>query len=618
MRAPSLPIVVHDPYFSLWCRHDHPAADELCHWTGAEMALRGHVEIEGVSYGFLGYTRERKWQLTAQRYDSSSTTFCFCLPKRPDVMLDVVFTSPLLPTDIELAARPVSFLTATLRGAWGKMRITADDSLVLDKPGQKPTLAQALQVPGMTAARLGAVEQVPVNRSGDDLRCDWGHLWLATGEAGAEVCADSQDQRGRLTLEVPLAEGEAVQVMLAYDDGVCLEYFGHHCRPWWNRDGLGMESLLCESWQDRGAVFAKLAEYDADLVKQATDEGGEALCDILRLAVRQVMGAHKLAADAEGELLFVSKENFSNGCAATVDVSYPAIPMLCRDNPDLIWGLMRPVIKYATGGDWPYDFAPHDVGQYPLLNGQVYGENKMEYQMPVEECGNMLLMAAAAVHYGADPAFLQPYQGLFETWVGFLLENGEDPGNQLCTDDFAGHLAHNCNLSVKAILGVAAYALLCQKVWDCPTDAMERARGMAKSWVARATKPDGTTRLTFDRDEGFSLKYNMVWDELLGFGLFPDTVRAGEAVAYRDNLLGYGVPLDNRSDYTKSDWLLWAGRLVRGADPALEKDMIHALWRAWDETADRVPLTDWYDCLTAKQWGFQNRTVQGGLFIALL
>ena len=44
---------------------------------------------------------------------------------------------------------------------------------------------------------------------------------------------------------------------------------------------------------------------------------------------------------------FVSKECHSNGCAATVDVSYPSIPLFLLYNPELVRGMMRPVFKFA-------------------------------------------------------------------------------------------------------------------------------------------------------------------------------------------------------------------------------------------------------------------------------
>ena len=78
----------------------------------------------------------------------------------------------------------------------------------------------------------------------------------------------------------------------------------------------------------------------------------------------------------------------------------------------------------------------------------------------------------------------------------------------------------------------------------------------------------------------------------------------------------YGLPLDNRSTYTKSDWLMWTAAMA----PEEEQFdvLVGSLWKAYNVSESRVPMTDWYYTNTAKQTGFQNRTVQGGLFIKLL
>jgi hypothetical protein len=232
--------------------------------------------------------------------------------------------------------------------------------------------------------------------------------------------------------------------------------------------------------------------------------------------------------------------------------------------------------------------------------------------MPVEEAGNMLLCLAAVKKYsGGDQTLFDENKELMKQWVDYLVEFGYDPSNQLCTDDFAGHLARNCNLSLKAILGIAAYAEL-----SGDTTYMEIAKKYAKQWEIDAKADHEGTRLTFDGADTWSLKYNIVWDNLLGYKLFSDEVKKNEIKVYLSKMNRYGVPLDNRSDYTKIDWLMWSTCIWD--DKAYFDAVCESMVNMINETLDRVPLTDWYYTSTADYRAFRNRSVVGGLFINLL
>jgi hypothetical protein len=291
--------------------------------------------------------------------------------------------------------------------------------------------------------------------------------------------------------------------------------------------------------------------------------------------------------------------------------------------------MMRPVYKYARTEEWVFDFAPHDVGRYPILNGQVYGNNKIEKQMPVEECGNMLVMELAVAVALKDASFAAEHMDLLDKWVQYLIDNGRDPANQLCTDDFAGHLAHNCNLSLKAIMGIAGYGILKGMLGDkrAKRKYLALARDMAIDWEKRASNGDGSYRLAFDKPGTFSMKYNIVWDKLLGTEIMSRTVIESEVASYRRHTDRYGLPLDNRMPYTKSDWLIWTATLTSDRDTF--EEMIEPMWHAFNSTENRVPMTDWYYTINARhkdyfsntdqvEKSFRNRTVVGGYFIKLL
>ena len=232
--------------------------------------------------------------------------------------------------------------------------------------------------------------------------------------------------------------------------------------------------------------------------------------------------------------------------------------------------------------------------------------------MPIEECGNAILVIAACVKADGERSIAEKNRDLLTMWADYLAENGYDPANQLCTDDFAGHLAHNCNLSVKAIVALAAYAQL----FDAPKYA-QIAKDMASRWMKDAKKQNGKGwRLTFDNEDTWSMKYNIIWDRLLGLGLFDEIVSLEEQAVYAEKMNRYGVPLDSRSDYTKLDWMAWTTVMAENAEYT---DLVYrAIAAMICDAPERVPVTDWYFTSTAHQRGFQARSVVGGFFINLL
>ena len=203
-------------------------------------------------------------------------------------------------------------------------------------------------------------------------------------------------------------------------------------------------------------------------------------------------------------------------------------------------------------------------------------------------------------------------------WANYLVENGLNPDNQLCTDDFAGHFAHNTNLSIKAIMGIASYGKLADMLGkkDIAEKYTAQAKEMAGKWVEMANDGDHF-RLTFDQPGTWSQKYNLVWDKILGFNIFDPAVAQKEIAYYLTKQNTYGLPLDNRKTYTKSDWIMWTATLGQRSRKHFQK-FIDPLHKCFNESPTRVPMTDWYETTDAKQVGFQARSVVAGYFMKML
>ena len=194
---------------------------------------------------------------------------------------------------------------------------------------------------------------------------------------------------------------------------------------------------------------------------------------------------------------------------------------------------------------------------------------------------------------------------------------GQDPENQLCTDDFAGHWAHNANLSVKAIMGIAGYSEMAKMLGfnDIADKYATIAKKMAVKWEEMANEGDHY-RLAFDREDTWSQKYNMIWDKMWGLNLFPNNVIDKEINYYLTKQNPYGLPLDSRKDYTKSDWIMWTAAM--SSDQATFEKFVDPLYKYINETVSRVPVSDWYDTKTAQMTGFKARSVIGGHWMKVL
>ena len=650
LRAPAVPLITVDPFFSVWSTADKLTDKPTTHWTDrsspiarTDYPVEGHrpnsmlglVTVDGVTYRFMGVSDHPVIKQTDLDIDALSTTYTF---QTDDVTVVASFLAPMLPNDLELISRPVNYLKLSYSARDGKSHdvsfsVSVSEEICLNLAGDSPVVTEdvAFEIPCM---RMGNSVQNVLNRSGDDHRIDWGYFYLAVKGNGAAVTSESVDYyraakprteavKATLTSLTAKAEGETL-ILFAYDDIKSIRYFGNDLPSYWNKDGQTITEAMSKALASYTKLAKKCKEFSERLYLDAIKAGGEKYADILSLAFRQVFAAHKLAVDTDGELIWVSKECFSNGCAVTVDVSYPSIPIFIHYNPELVKAMMRPIFKYAAMPEWQYDFAPHDVGRYPIVEGQVYGLDKetgilkYEKQMPVEECGNMLVMAAATCVAQGNTSFVRDHIEILEQWAQYLIKYGQDPENQLCTDDFAGHLAHNCNLSLKAIVGLAGLSIIFTMLGAKrkAKEYMKKAEDMADIWSVTADNGDGSYKLAFDRPGTFSMKYNAVWDKLFGTNLFAPELIRSEVLSNFSHFGPYGMPLDNRSLYTKSDWLVWTATMCANDDEF--RAYIEPLWKAYHYSPTRVPLTDWYDTHTGLMIGFQHRTVQGGLFIKLM
>jgi hypothetical protein len=652
LRPPAVPLVACDPYFSIWSPTEKLAGAASMHWTGKRQPLTSLARIDGKSYRLLG----------AEPTDlpSLEQTSLEVLPTRtiatyegPGVRIQLTFTTPALPDDLLILSRPVTYLTWDTRsidGAKHQVAVYFDSSTLpaVNLPEQKVSWSRE-PLAGLVTLRAGSIDQPILQKRGDDLRIDWGYLYVAAvsssgpsaliapAATGRGLFASEGRLEGDDTASVPTPAGRAPVLavsfdlgmvgqqpvsrwlMYAYDDLYSIQYFKKNLRPYWRKNGWEAAELLKASADEYATLHSRCQKLDEELMADLTRLGGMKYARTIGLAYRQTFAGCKIVADAAGAPLIFPKENFSNGCIGTVDVIYPMAPQFLLFGPTLTKAILVSNLDYAASPRWKWPFAPHDLGTYPLANGQVYGggERTEENQMPVEETGNMLILLAALAKIEGNADFAGKYWPVLRKWAEYHKAKGFDPENQLCTDDFAGHLAHNVNLSAKAIIALGAYGQLCRLRGEEKTAAEYHrlAQSLAKQWVREGDDGDHS-RLAFDRKNTWSQKYNLVWDRILGLDLFPDAVLDKEMAFYRKHQGRYGLPLDNRATYTKIDWTVWTACLT--GNRADFDALIDPVYKFLSTTPDRVPLTDWYQTHTARRVGFTARPVVGGLLLRAL
>jgi hypothetical protein len=653
-RPPAVPLIASSPYFSVWSMADRLTDDVPRHWTGTPQSLSSLVRIDGKPYRIMGTDPEgipameqRKVQVLPTR-----TVYEF---EAGGIGITLTFMTPALPSDLDVMSRPVTYATWTVQSKDGmdhavSLYFDASGELAVDTSTQE-VVASRLRFGGVTALRVGSEQQPILQKTGDWLRIDWGYLYV-TAPAGAgtdQVITTWREARSGFAetgsipaddVETPAPAGESRRdgptlayrfdlgkvglspvsryVVLAYDERYSVQYLDRWLRPYWRRKITSIASLLEDSMRDYESLTARCRQFDQELMADLGRVGGENYAVLAALAYRESFAAQGLAEDYDGTPLSFPKENSSCGAVSTVDVIYPAVPILLLFNTTLLKASLTPLLTFAETYHWPYPFAPQYLGYYPRANGPAeVADRPVETRMPVEESANMILMAAAIAKADGNADYAAKYWPLFSKWAQYLEEKGLDPERQLVTDDFTGLLAHNVNLSLKAISALGAYAALCEMLGKKAEAASYRkvAQQYAQEWQHMAADGDHS-RLAFDQPNTWSQKYNLIWDKLLGLNLFPPEVARAEIAFYKTKQNAYGLPLDFRAQYTKLDWLLWTATL--SDNPADFEAFVSPAYKFANETPDRVPLTDFYETDTGKHREFQARSVVGGIFIKML
>lgn len=655
-RPPAVPLIVFDPFMSIWSMSDHLYDDFPKFWCGSIKALVGAIRIDGKPYRFMGPSpgvpTENVIPQKSVRVEPTQTYYTF---QTSEITLNVIFSTMTIPTDLDLLSQPISYITFEVSSNDGKQHQV---ELYYDQTAEIAISNTSEQV---TWNRYSATKEGPeyimyvgtttqkiLGKSGDCDSINWGYSYLAvqpiddnddvqTVISGSVSTRTKFIQTGKIptqddmrkprpanddwpvlavswSFKVSPSQTQSRYVIFGYDDIASINYFGQLLPPYWRKNGQTIQDVLKTATKDYSKRMALLKKYDSDLLANLTAAASPEYATIASLSFRQTFGGCKLVWNEKTNTpWYFMKEISSDGDIQTVDVIFPASPLFFYTNPYLMELSLIPLLAYAnneTSIQYNLSWAPHHLGIYPIANIRPQDQE----QMPVEETGNLLMMIAALVSFSKSQ--VKDYQSLIFPKYDSLIKS--DPGDQLCTDDFLGPSPHNVNLALKGIVGLECYARLCQ-LMGRTVDAAKYL-GFAKIyeeyWMKNANDGDHS-RLQYDLPNTWSLKYNLLYQNILGLKLFPDQVIQNEVSFYMKNHLNtYGIPLNSKVTFTKLDWLAWIAAMAPNNSDRIE--IFKRIYKLAHETSSRVPLTDWYDTVSGKQKGFQARTVVGGVYAWML
>ena len=593
-RPPSVPLIVRTPYLSVWSGADAPNAAWPTFWTGATKAIAGIARIDGTSYVFLGTPGNvgAAMKLESRALTPTNTEYVM---SAGGVALTLAFLSPVEPADLKRQSAPLGYVTARARatdGAAHQVSVYFDISGEWAHSDSTQLINWARETVPHAGGSLVALSVTPAAPQPIGEKNDyptWGTAFIAAAQTSNVTTAIGEDTKlrglaasqgkldGSRDAHKPRALDDAWPVLgLAFDLGAvaaaasppatlvigharepAVRYLGTPLAPLWRSYWPTWEAMAADAIDDADGAAARMAALDARVVSDATRAGGEHYAALCTLAFRQAFGGTELVGTA-GKPWLMLKEISSDGNVSTVDVVYPASPVFLYASPLLLELMLDPLLDYAENGGWPKAFAEHDLGSsYPNAAGHNDGN---EEDMPIEESADMLLMMAAYVKRAAPAdgkAFATAHYAIAKKWADYLVPRTLDPENQNQTDDFTGFINHSVNLALKGIVGVGAMSQLADLAGNA-ADAQSygaQAKLLAGQWTTKAQDASGKhLLLEYDKPGTWSLKYNALFDRVLGLGLVPTSVLTEEAAWYASQAQPFGVVLYTRNHYTKRDW----------------------------------------------------------------
>ncbi|KAI0402538.1 glutaminase GtaA [Xylaria palmicola] len=662
-RPPAIPLAVKAPYLNTWLNAGsdggnggYLAGQWPVFWQQQITAWTGLIRVDGAVYQWMGAVPNTQ-NVDQTEFSYTSTRSNFVMNVGGKVEMNITFLSPVTPTDLRRQSLTFSYLDVGVHSLDGANH---DVQLYADVSGEWASgdLNAILQwdygtSDGVAYHKFYRQSQTPITESRE--LPNWGNFYWSTGntrgltyQSGSDVdvrgtfkssgvLPNTKDTNFRAVnnnwpvfgfakslgsvsrtpvntlFTIGLTQDNAIQLL---GQGSGLTTYPSLWKSYFSSELAAVRFF----YKDYGTAAGLATNLDNKVASDSIRAAGQDYLTITSLSVRQTFGALQFTGTDSDPVVFL-KEISSNSDIQTVDVIFPAIPLILYTNPKLLNYLLKPLFLNQENGHYPNTNAIHDLGTFPLARGYPDGTDEPQ---PLEECGNMIIMVLAYAQRTKDTAYLNQHYKILTQWAGYLIDESLIPAEQISTDDFAGSLANQTNLAIKGIIGLRAMADIADMTGhaDDKTRYLDTATSYLRQWqdlgINRAANPPHAT-LSYGDGASHGLLYNLYANSLLGFGdsFVPRSVYDMQSAFYPTVALEHCVPLDTRHTYSKTDWQLWAAAI---ASPETRDGFIRRIARWINVTPTNRPFTDLYDCASGNYppgLQFAARPVVGGHFALL-
>ncbi|KAL9068369.1 MAG: hypothetical protein Q9157_006532 [Trypethelium eluteriae] len=621
----SYPLAVRNPYTSTWLPGDqaaHLPSATPQFWSGGGITWSVLARVDGTTYSLFGAPGgPQAANVLGGAYTSTRSTFTL---SAGNALFTLDFLSPVAPNDYIYTDIDDSWLgidsdvsyNLSTTGATSLFQWVANDQTTyLQSQSEQAlwgTVVYASQ-PGCDDANLTAATGAMSDVRGQFTSS--GSLDGSTpGWASGSVTAFSHD------LGSVRNGGSNVTYAIGVARDQVVSFLGADWTHYYRATYADTPSAVDHFLNDYSSASADSQALDAAIAGAANSAAGANYSDIVTLSVRQAYASCDFSISDDSKntsdpLIFL-KEISSDGNVNTVDVLYPIFPIFYVLNAASIRYITEPVIRFLEIGQWNESYACHDIGSaYPVADGHLVGQEFM----PVEESANLLILASLYAMSTRDTNWSSSHGTLFRTLGDFLAGNATNEAAQYSSDDGLGPLANQTTLAIKAAVGLNAIGAMFN------SNNYTQAGGQLANLLYNQTMGTDAERTHFTRiypnmTNSWTMAYNMYPDKVLRLNTFPQAAYDMESSYYPTVRATAGVPLDDTTDWTKSDWMMWSGAI---ASQDTRNMMVNDLHQYITTTIDSVPFSDRFFVshefgnATNGYYDYKARPVVGGHFAIL-